>query len=443
MKRKKTSLIVFVVIVIVGVVLWWFFSSAPSDSSTDIFSSGFIEARDTAISLETGGRIVEITADEGDTIATGVPLVKLDDSLLKAQKQQAEANVELAQAYLEQAIVSRDGAKKAWENAVDVQNNPLELEARIIAAQGQLDIAELNLAQAADNYRKLTYPYSYSTFTFDVPAALADIGDARRQVTEAQELLKPGPDSEQYQEGLNQLRKAAENLLEARERLARGQGEGVFEGEFLPIRDYWTLSAAQLQIEKAESALGNTDKTLQNLLDIKNNPQETKAAVDLAYTAYQTAIAAVEAAERQVEQAKASLEIIRVQLDKLTSSSPISGVVAARHAEVGEIAKPGVPILTITELEEVTLTAYVPESKIGLIKLGHEALVTVNSYPGESFSGKVVYISPRALFTPRNIQLKEEREKMVFAVKIRLANPEQKLKPGMPADARILTNSEG
>ena len=140
MKRKKTGLIVFVVIVIVGVVLWWFFSSAPSDSSTDIFISGFIEARDTAISLETGGRIVEITADEGDTIATGVPLVKLDDSLLKAQKQQAEANVELAQAYLEQAIVSRDGAKKAWENAVDVQNNPLELEARIIAAQGQLDM---------------------------------------------------------------------------------------------------------------------------------------------------------------------------------------------------------------------------------------------------------------------------------------------------------------
>jgi HlyD family secretion protein len=135
--------------------------------------------------------------------------------------------------------------------------------------------------------------------------------------------------------------------------------------------------------------------------------------------------------------------VIKVQLSKLSSVSPISGVVAAQHAEVGEIAQPGFPILTITELEEVTLTAYVPESKIGLVKLGQEALVSVDSYPGQSFSGKVVYISPRALFTPRNIQLEEEREKMVFAVKIKLANPEQKLKPGMPADAVILTNSEG
>ena len=165
--------------------------------------------------------------------------------------------------------------------------------------------------------------------------------------------------------------------------------------------------------------------------------------MDQAYAAYQVAEAAVAAAERQVEQAGASLEVIQVQLSRLNVSSPVSGVVAARHAEVGEIAQAGVPVLTITELEEVTLTAYVPESKIGLVKLGQTALVSVDSYPGESFTGEVVYISPRALFTPGNIQLKEEREKMVFAVKISLVNPEQKLKPGMPADARILTNSEG
>jgi len=153
--------------------------------------------------------------------------------------------------------------------------------------------------------------------------------------------------------------------------------------------------------------------------------------------------AAVAAAERQVEQAGASLEVIQVQISRLNVSSPVSGVVAARHAEVGEIAQPGVPVLTITELEEVTLTAYVPESKIGLVKLGQTALVSVDSYLGESFTGEVVYISPRAVFTPKNVQLKEEREKMVFAVKIRLANPEQKLKPGMPADAVIPVGSGG
>jgi len=441
MKKRSKLTAIFLILIIGAVVVLGFVGCASSDSYRDIFTSGFIEARDVAISLETGGRIVAIAADEGDSIEAGVPLVKLDDSLLQAQKQQAEANVKLAQAYLEQATVARDGAEKVWENALDVQRNPLELEARIIAARGQLDIAELNLAQATDNYKKITYPYAYSTFAFDVPSAIADIGEAHRQVIEARELLEPGADFEQYQKGLNQLREAEKNLVEAKERLARGQGEDVFKEQFLPIKDFWTLRAAQLQVESAVSALDSTNETLQNLLDIKNNPQEINAAVDKAYNAYQTAIATVKAVERQVEQAKASLEVIKVQLDKLTSSSPISGVVAARHAEVGEMAKPGAPILTITELEEVTLTAYVPESKIGLIKLGQEALVTVDSYPDESFSGKVVYISPRALFTPKNIQLKEEREKMVFAVKIRLDNPEQKLKPGMPADVRILTNA--
>jgi len=111
--------------------------------------------------------------------------------------------------------------------------------------------------------------------------------------------------------------------------------------------------------------------------------------------------------------------------------------------EVGEIVQPGIPVLTVTELEEVTLTVYIPESKIGLVKLGQEALVAVDSYPEENFGGRVVYISPRAVFTPGNIQLKEEREKTVFAVKIRLENPELKLKPGMPADARVIIEAGG
>ena len=379
---KRIGLVIILILVIIGGGIWWFVGYDSSEPSSDIFTSGFIEAKDIAIALEAGGRIIDITAGEGDRVEAGVTLVKLDDSLLKAQQRQAEAAVKIAQAGLQQAIasrdqaiasrnqtiVSRDGAKKVWENALDVQANPLELEARIIAAQGELDMAELSLKRITN----------------------------------------------------------------------------------LAVPLWWEEQTARLRRTIAQNML-------ENLLLIKDNPQEINAAVEQAQAAYQNAVVAVEVAEkavevaekavglaeRQVEQAEASLEIIEVQLSKLTLSSPISGVVAEQYAEVGEIAQPGVPILTIAELAEVTLTAYVPESKIGLVKLGQEGLVSVDSYPGENFSGKVVYISPRALFTPRNIQLKEEREKTVFAVKIRLANPEQKLKPGMPADVRILVNSGG
>ncbi|MDP2990345.1 MAG: efflux RND transporter periplasmic adaptor subunit, partial [Kiritimatiellota bacterium] len=194
----------------------------------------------------------------------------------------------------------------------------------------------------------------------------------------------------------------------------------------------WNYRTALLQRDPAKNALDV-------LLAIRDNPLEINAAVDQAYAAYQTAIAAVKTAERQVEQAEASLQVIIVQLGKLTASSPISGIVADRFAEPGEIAQPGIPVLKIIELSEVTLTAYVPESKIGLVKLGQTAVITVDSYPGQDFAGKVIHISSQAQFTPKNIQMKEEREKTVFAVKIELPNPEQKLKPGMPADARILT----
>ncbi|MGB2876829.1 MAG: biotin/lipoyl-binding protein, partial [Dehalococcoidales bacterium] len=146
MKRKKIRLlVVLLVIVVVGGVLWGTLGRSPAERDGTILTSGFIEARDVTISAETSGRIVEITADEGDPVTAGAILVRLDDSLLLAQKRQAEANSNLARAYLEQAVIVQDGAEKAWQNALEVQRNPLELEARIIAAQGELETAELNL----------------------------------------------------------------------------------------------------------------------------------------------------------------------------------------------------------------------------------------------------------------------------------------------------------
>ncbi len=414
MKRKKTKLVaVLFLLAVFAVALWWSSGCSPADRAGEIATSGFIEATDVAIAAESGGRIAEIAAEEGDHVAAGVTLIRLDDSLLTAQKRQAAANVNLAQAHLEQAIISRDGAKKAWENALDVQRNPLELEARIIAAQGELEMAALNLRREKEIESDLNVP-------------LAEIRrDTAEKVLENLEDLKSLDLL-----GIYTMRKEiypAEGELDAAELSLAYQKE---------LEKLWRVPAAELRVATAEAAL-------QNLLAIRENPQEINAAVDNAHTAYQTAIAAVKAAEQQVEQAEASLEVIKVQLEKLTVASPVSGVVASRHAEVGEIAQPGTPLLTVTRLDEVTLTAYVPERSLGLVKLGQEVQVSVDSYPDEYFTGTIVYISPNALFTPKNIQLKEEREKTVFAVKISLANPEQKLKPGMPADARIMTGVEG
>ncbi len=414
MKRKKIRLLaVMVLIVVIGAGLWWSFGRSSSDLPGAILASGFIEARDVSIAAETGGRIAEISADEGDHIAAGTTLIRLDDSLLMAQKRQAEANVNLARAYLEQAVIVRDGAEKAWENALDVQSNPLELETRIIAAQGELEMAELNLLREKEIENDLGVPLAEIRF------------DTAEKVLENLETLKSLDWFSIYT-----MRK---EIYPAEGELDMAELSLAYQKE---LKKLWSVPAAEFRVATAQ-------KALQNLLAIRDNPQELNTAVDNAHNAYQASAVAAEAAELQVEQAEASLNVINVQIDKLTVASPVSGVVASRHAEAGEIAQPGLPILSITELDEVTLTAYIPERTIGLVKLGQEVQVSVDSYPDEYFPGTIVYISPNALFTPKNIQLKDEREKMVFAVKISLANLEQKLKPGMPADARILTGVEG
>ena len=414
MKRKKIRLLaVMVLIVVIGAGLWWSFGRSSSDLPGAILASGFIEARDVSIAAETGGRIAEISADEGDHVAAGATLIILDDSLLTAQKRQTEANVNLARAYLQQAVIARDGAEKAWENALDVQSNPLELETRIIAAQGELEMAELNLLREKEIENDLGVPLAEIRF------------DTAEKVLENLETLKSLDWFSIYT-----MRK---EIYPAEGELDMAELSLAYQKE---LKKLWSVPAAEFRVATAQ-------KALQNLLAIRDNPQELNTAVDNAHNAYQASVVAAEAAELQVEQAEASLNVINVQIDKLTVASPVSGVVASRHAEAGEIAQPGLPILSITELDEVTLTAYIPERAIGLVKLGQEVQVSVDSYPDEYFPGTIVYISPNALFTPKNIQLKDEREKMVFAVKISLANLEQKLKPGMPADARILTGVEG
>ena len=146
-------------------------------------------------------------------------------------------------------------------------------------------------------------------------------------------------------------------------------------------------------------------------------------------------IAAVEA---QVQMARATLEALQVQADKFTLKAPISGLVLERPVHMGEVAMPGAPLMTLADLDKVTLTIYVPEGELGKVRIGQPVAVTVDAYPGRVFTGTVTFIASQAEFTPRNVQTQEERVNMVFAMKVKLPNPDHALKPGMPADAVIL-----
>lgn len=117
--------------------------------------------------------------------------------------------------------------------------------------------------------------------------------------------------------------------------------------------------------------------------------------------------------------------------------SPVSGIVTARFAEPGETIAPVAPVFKISDLSEAELSVYIPETKLPHVKTGQDADISIDAYEDKIFKGKVTFISPEAEFTPKNIQTKDERTKLVFKVKITIPNPDYELKPGLPADAKI------
>lgn len=145
----------------------------------------------------------------------------------------------------------------------------------------------------------------------------------------------------------------------------------------------------------------------------------------------------VETARGQLAQARNALEVAKTRLKEMTISSPVDGVVLRKNLEVGELANPGVPILTLMKPSDIWVRAYVPEEEVARIKVGSPARIAVDGYPARRFPGRITEIASEAEFTPRNVQTRKERVNLVFRIKIAVDNPEGILKPGMPADADI------
>lgn len=145
------------------------------------------------------------------------------------------------------------------------------------------------------------------------------------------------------------------------------------------------------------------------------------------------------AARARRDQAGALADQLRKKVTDCAILAPSAGTVTLRAIEPGELITMGTNVLRITYLGKVKLTIYVNETELGRIRLGQEASVKIDSDEEKSHTGKVIYISPTAEFTPKNVQTKEERTKLVFGVKIEVENKDGYLKPGLPADATIDT----
>jgi len=145
----------------------------------------------------------------------------------------------------------------------------------------------------------------------------------------------------------------------------------------------------------------------------------------------------IQAAEARLAQAVAAADLLRKTISDCTVVAPVGGIVTHKAVEKGELVSPGSAVVTLSELDSVYVMIYVTELEMGRVRLGDEAEVRIDAFPAQAFPGRVTFISPEAEFTPKNIQTKEDRVKLVFGIKVEIDNREGLLKPGLPADATI------
>jgi len=145
----------------------------------------------------------------------------------------------------------------------------------------------------------------------------------------------------------------------------------------------------------------------------------------------------IRAAEARLAQAQAAADLLAKTIADCTVTAPIAGVVTHKAVERGELVAPGSTVVTLSELDDVHVMIYLTEKEMGRVRLGDSADVTIDAFPGRAFPGRITYISPEAEFTPKNVQTKEDRVKLVFGVKVEIENKDGLLKPGLPADAAI------
>lgn len=238
--------------------------------------------------------------------------------------------------------------------------------------------------------------------------------------------------------------KIAGQILELR----ADEGARVKAGDTLVVIDHRELDA---QEKAAAAGLAVAEQTIKEVLvrkqELERNltrarnlhatgdlPDKDLEAVEAQYDVLKVQEGKAQAGLRA---ARAQVELVQSQLANAHIRSPLDGVVLARNFEVGELVFTGAPVLRVGDLKRAWLRIYIPEQQVGRVRLGAAATASVDAYPGREFAGRVTWIAREAEFTPKNIQVREERSQLVFAVKIAIENGEEKLLPGMPADAEI------
>ena len=393
----KVILPIATLLVGLGFGVRYYFLSPTKDTAIEL--SGRIEGYETDVGTTVSGRVETITVREGDRVQADQTIAKLDDDQLQARLRGTQARLESTQQQVKQA------------------------RSQIEVIQSNIRETNLNRQQAQDNSQG-----SIEQAQANLEAATAQLEQAQAQKQEAQAQLKLAKaDRDRFQQ-------LWEQGVVPKQRYDQAQTEW----ESLQA----TVQARQSAVNAAERQVNAAQGELRQAKTSNINPEIFTERLQGLRQQLEQARSRLEAAQADVANAQANQDQIQAQLDDLDITSPIDGVVLDRIAEPGEVLSSGKIILTVINLDDVYLRGYIPEGQIGDIRVGQAAKVYLDSNPDQPLDATVSSIDSQASFTPENIYFKRDRVKQVFGLKLSIDNPQGFAKPGMPADAEIILDSE-
>ena len=383
MKDKKKLIAALLALLVVAAVIFYVIRGGSAHAGA-IRLSGNIEVTDAEVSFKIPGRVVARLVDEGDLVKTGQLVARLDSAELAQEVALRKADAQNAQAALEELVA---GYRKE-----DIA------QAEAAAQQAQSRLEEM-LAGSR--------PQEIAASQATVERAKAETQRAKADAARYEALVKKDEVSQQQYDA---VRTTYETSL-ARQKEAEEQFKLVKEG---PRKE---------QIEQARAAMVQAKEHFRLL---RNGSRKED----------------IEQARARLELTKAALAEAETRLSYATVNSPLSGVVLSKNVEPGEYVSAGTPIVTVADLDNIWVRAYINETDLGRVKVGQRARVTTDSYPHKVYDGRVAFVASQAEFTPKMVQTEKERVKLVYRVKVDITNQNLELKPGMPADVEILAGPE-
>ncbi|MGA2348829.1 MAG: efflux RND transporter periplasmic adaptor subunit [Terracidiphilus sp.] len=337
--------------------------------------SGTVETREIQIGSKVGGRVTLVSVEEGNIVKAGALLVRFECDDLIAQRAQAAATVDQAQANLDRMLRG---------------NRPEEIEEAEAVAKAQHAAAQ----EAENGPRKQEVAQAQADFA----SALADAANAEITFRRMEKLIATDTISRQEFDNARDKRDAAQQHAEsARQHLAMLQ-EGTRHED---------VQSAEARDRQAQAAA---------ILARKGNRKED-----------------IDSARAQLAQANAHLAEIDVSLKEAQLIAPADSIIETVSVRPGDLVPPGRIVVTALEPSQLWVKVYVPETDLARVHVDQSATVGVDGYSGRVFQGRVGQIASQAEFLPRNVQTPDDRQHQVFGVKVYVDNPTGVLKSGMSA----------